>query len=236
MAALLGILAVFAGALALAGAGGGTVAAGGMALGGERLDSDVAVRVSAQDPARTLPALDLGASYPELAPALRRGSAALAQAGIDPERDLLAPFSFVVISLERSCPPPALLACRPAIRFAGRAPRRARRRTCRATSRPPWSPGSELRAFDGWSYANRRAATSPGGSHRRARCWPEWRLVDDVLVVVAGGLALECGGERRSRPGRRGGNIRARGGGGESKRARDAGPRTRPVSHRFRPC
>ena len=189
--ALLAILAVFGVALAVAGAGGGTVAGGGMALGSERLDSDVAVRVSAQDPARTLPALDLGASEPGLSPALRRGSAALDQAGIDPRRDLLAPFSFVVITLERSCPPPALLACRPAIRFAGR-----------LRSEPPPDLQSDLEAA---LVAGLRAAGfrrlvvrgSQGGNElagavrSEGEVLAEWRLVDDVLVVVTGGLALE---------------------------------------------
>jgi hypothetical protein len=188
--ALLAILAVFGVALAVAGPGGGTVAGGGMALGGERLDSDVAARVSAQDPARTLPALDLSALEPGLSPALRRGSAALAEAGIDPKRDLLAPFSFVVISLERSCPPPALLACRPAIRFAGR-----------LRSEPPPDLQSDLeaalvaglraagfrrlvvRGSQGGDFAGR---VSSGGE-----MLAKWRLVDDVLVVVTGGLALE---------------------------------------------
>jgi hypothetical protein len=32
---------------------------------------------------------------------------------------LLAPFSFLAISIERSCPPPAILACRPVVRIVG---------------------------------------------------------------------------------------------------------------------
>ena len=89
----------------------------------------------------------------------------------------------------RQSHPPALLACRPAIRLAGRV--RGERPAGSATRpRSALVAGCGPRAFDGWSYADRRAATSPGGSDPRARCWPGggcWTL----LVVVAGGLALE---------------------------------------------
>ena len=127
---------------------------------------------------------------PELVEALRHGAAALARAGVDPTRDLLAPFSSVVISLERSCPPPALLACRPAIRFAGR-----------LRGDPP--PGLE-RSLAAGLVAGLRAAGfrrmdvhgSPGGDlagriTSDGEVLARWRLVDDVLVVVTGGLELE---------------------------------------------
>jgi hypothetical protein len=116
----LAILAALAVALALAGADGEKAAP----VGGDRLDPDVALRVSATDPAQTVPQLASelrrSSSHPELPAAVRRGFGALARVGADRERELLARLSFVVITLERSCPPPAILACGPALRLVGR--------------------------------------------------------------------------------------------------------------------
>jgi hypothetical protein len=97
----LAILAALGMALALAGAGAG--AGGEMAApaGGDRLAPEVALRVSAADPAQTLP---------QLAPELRSSSS----------RKVLARLSFAVITRERSCPPPAILACGHALRVVGR--------------------------------------------------------------------------------------------------------------------
>ncbi len=191
MVAPLSILAAFAAALALAGPGGGKAAP----AGGDRLDPNVALRISARDPARTLPrfalALGTAASHPALSRALHRGSAALTRAGVDPRRELLAPLSFVVISLERSCPPPAILACRPAIRFAGR-----------LRGEPPPDAQRDLRAA---LVAGLRAAgfrrlvvRGPQGSGEVAgqvmsqgEALARWRLVDGVLEVVTGGLELQ---------------------------------------------
>jgi hypothetical protein len=114
------MLAALAVALALAGADGEKAAP----VGGDRLDPDVALRVSAVDPGQTLPQLASelrsSPSHPELPAAVRRGFAALARVGADRERELLTRLSFVVITLERSCPPPAILACGPALRLVGR--------------------------------------------------------------------------------------------------------------------
>jgi hypothetical protein len=93
----LAILAALAVALALAGAGGEKTAP----VGGDRLDPDVALRVSATDPAQTLR---------QLPSELRTPSS----------RKILARLSFAVITLERSCPPPAILACGQALRLVGR--------------------------------------------------------------------------------------------------------------------
>jgi hypothetical protein len=187
----LAILAAFAVALALAGPGGEKAAR----AGGDPLDPNVALRISARDPARTLPrlapALGTAASQPGLSRALHRGSAALTRAGVDPKREFLAPLSFVVISLERRCPPPAILACRPAIRFAGR-----------LRGEPPMDLQSDLRAalvaglraagfqrmvVRGSQASGELAGRVTSGGEALAR----WRLVDGLLEVVTGGLALQ---------------------------------------------
>jgi hypothetical protein len=93
----LAILAALAVALALAGASGEKTSP----AGGDRLDPDVALRVSAADPEQTLP---------QLASELRSSSS----------RKVLARLSFAVITVERSCPPPAILACGHALRLVGR--------------------------------------------------------------------------------------------------------------------
>jgi len=186
----LAILAAFGVTLALAGPGGGNAAR----AGGDRLDPNVALRISARDPARTLPrlapALATAASQPALSRALHRGSAALTRAGVDPKRELLAPLSFVVISLERSCPPPAILACRPALRFAGR-----------VRDQPPPSLQRHLRAAlvaglraAGYQQMVVRGSQADGELagrvSSRGEALARWRLVDGVLEVVTGGIAL----------------------------------------------
>jgi hypothetical protein len=187
----LAILAAFAVALALAGPGGGNAAR----AGGDRLDPNVALRISARDPARTLPrlapALATAASQPALSRALHRGSAALTRAGVDPKREVLAPLSFVVISLERSCPPPAILACRPAIRFVGR-----------LRDQPPLGLQRDLRAalvaglraagFQRMVVRGSQASGELAGRvSSRGEALARWRLMDGVLEVVTGGLALQ---------------------------------------------
>jgi len=83
----------------------------------------------------------------------------------DPAHGILAPFSFVVVSLERTCPPPAILACRPAIRFAGR-----------LRDEPP----PDLRLA--------------GRVTSRGEVLAHWRVTEGVLEVVTGGLPFQGAG------------------------------------------
>jgi hypothetical protein len=94
-----------------------------------------------------------------------------------PTHGLLAPFSFVVVSIERSCPPPAILACRPAIRFAGR-----------------------LRGAPGASSPG--AGELAGRVRSRGEPLARWRLAEGVFELVTGALALHgAGAVEASTPG-----------------------------------
>ena len=83
------------------------------------LDPNVAVEIRAARPAQTLPGALRGVASetdsPDLAHAILTGLETPASAGIELER-LLSQFSYLILRIEASCPPPALLACRPAVR------------------------------------------------------------------------------------------------------------------------
>lgn len=159
------------------------------------LGENVGLRVSAGEPARSLaPMLRRFASAsrsPAVRRAVRRTSAALGRTGERPTRDLLGSLSSLAISLERSCPPPALLACRPAVRITGR------------LSRPP-APDlrqtlpmglrTALRASGFRSMAIRSAASGPvaGRITSRGETLARWRLARGVLELATGGLALSA--------------------------------------------
>jgi hypothetical protein len=165
----LAILAALAVALALAGAGGEKAAP----VGGDRLDADVALRVTAADPAQTLP---------ELASELRTPSS----------RKMLARLSSAVITVERSCPPPAILACGHALRVVGRLRREA-------------DPGLQrdlgagvVAALDAAGYRRMvvRETVRDGARAGRVTSQGEtlgrWRVADGTVEVTIGaGLRLE---------------------------------------------
>jgi hypothetical protein len=174
----LALLAGFAAALAVAGATGAgdrvAPATPQVSAAGSGLGPNVAVEVRAARPARALPgALRTLASEtesPELARAIRTGLAAPEGTGVELER-LLSRFSYLILRIEASCPPPAVLACRPAVRII-------------ASLRHPATPRlqRELRAV---------LLAGPGETVAR------WRIHGRVLEVATGGLALR--GERPAR-------------------------------------
>lgn len=189
--ASLTILAALGTALALAGPSG----EGAERAGGDRLESDVAIRVSAPAPARTLPgaALRPGASsplHPAVSRAMRRVWMAMERRGVNPGRDLLAPFSYLAISLERSCPPPAILACRPAIRLTGRLhdlPPAGLRRDLRTAL----VAGLHAAGFRGLTVHRSPTAGFGGRVNSRGETLARWRLAEGVLEVATGGLDLD---------------------------------------------
>jgi hypothetical protein len=205
------MLVVLGGVLVLTGLRGGSAepapGGAGSALGGAGLESGAAgstgsalgptvgLRIVAPDPARTLPQVTeaLAAAAPSLAfqRGMQRWRAALERVGVDPERDLLAPFSVLVISLERSCPPPALLACRPAIRVIGR-----------LRGEPPADldrnlqiaivAGLRVAGFRALSlYSTTEGDRFGGRVTSSEETLARWRLSSDVLEVATGGLALD---------------------------------------------
>jgi hypothetical protein len=188
------LLAALGAALALAGPGGMRESASG--TGEPDLDPNVALEIRAAGPAVALPdalrRLAASTSSPTLARAIRSGLSAPSRAGLGLER-LLAPFSYVVLSIERSCPPPAVLACHPAVRFTGR-----------LRGRTPPGLERELRAvllaelgeagFEALhARRSRDGAELAGRVGSRGETLARWRLDDRVLEVVTGGLAPRAG-------------------------------------------
>ena len=162
VAGSLAILAALGAALALAGQGGGGA---GSPSGDRTLD-------------------------PVLSGAADRTRAAVARAGVNPERDLLAPLTSLTVSLEPSCPPPAVLACRPAVRVIGQ-----------LDGEPP--PGYErdletaivagLRAVGFRDITVRASDRFPlaGRVTSRGEVLARWRLEGDALEVTTAGLPLD---------------------------------------------
>jgi hypothetical protein len=181
------LLAALGAALALAGQGGGV----SDPIKPE-LDPNVALKIRAARPARTLPdalrTLAAETGSPAVAQAIRAGLRAPAHAGLQLQR-LLAPFSAVVLSVERSCPPPALLACRPAVRFMGRLKFRASRPT-RGEVKDVLLAELDAAGFESLhAQTGRRGTTSRITS--RGETLARGRLANGRLQVVTGGLGLE---------------------------------------------
>ena len=193
MRASLAILATLGAVLVLAGLDGGA-AAPGPGSNGPGLGPNVALRILAPDPARTLPQVRrrLAAAAPSLAvsPGVRRWRADLERARVDPDRDLLAPFSILVISLERSCPPPALLSCRAAIRVIGRLrgepPTDLQRNLHIAIVAGLRAAGFRSLTVESSPVEDRLAGRVTSSGETLAR----WRLSRGVLEVATGGLVL----------------------------------------------
>jgi hypothetical protein len=192
----LALLAALGAALVLAGAGDGA--------GDDRsepgLDPNVALEIRAARPAQTLPgALRTVASEtdsPALARAIRTGLEVPADAGIEPERPL-SQFSYLILRIEPSCPPPAVLACRPGVRVIA---------VLREPATPPLQ--RELRTvFVAWLRAagfealrtpeDGDAGEKTGRITSRGETVAHWRIDGLVLEVATGGLALS--GERPKR-------------------------------------
>jgi hypothetical protein len=188
-AAPLTILAALGSALALAAQGGGPGS-----QSADRPEPNTSFRVSASAPVRTVPGVAPGRGDPSLDPQLSRGvrrtRAAVARAGVNPKRDLLAPLSSLTLSLEASCPPPAILACRPAVRLTGRLDggpppgyERDLQTAIVAGLREAGFRGVRAQASDRGRLAGR--ATSQGEVLAR------WRLEDDALEVTTAGLPVD---------------------------------------------
>jgi hypothetical protein len=190
------LLAALGAALALAGPGGGAPGEPGPSGDGVEpgLDPNVALEIRAARPAQTLPGalrtLAAEAPSPAVARAIRAGLAAPSRAGLELER-LLASFSYVALTLERSCPPPALLACRPAVRFTGRLAGAV-------------SPGLErdlravlLAGLRAAGFENLHArkpgddANVTGRISSRGETLARWRIDDGLVEIATGGLALQ---------------------------------------------
>lgn len=206
MRSLLAILVVSALVLALVGSSAGPEVdgnstkrrpgSGPAASGTAALDPDVALRILAPEPTRMMSQLarmETASVPPEVVRVLRRESAVIGRAGVDLERDLLARLSFVVISLERTCPPPAILSCRPAIRIFGR-----------LRERPDPELQGKLRtsliaALRDAGFRGVAADSSPRGDQLRGRVTARgetlgrWHVSDGVLEIVTGGLSLSGG-------------------------------------------
>jgi hypothetical protein len=160
---------------------------------GAAIDPDVALRILGPEPSRVvslLSGVDTARVPPAVSSAVRRERAAIGRAGVDLERDLLARLSFLVISLERSCPPPAILACRPAIRILGRLrdrPDRDLERNLRTTV----SAGLDAAGFRSvTAHSSRRGDQLRGRATARSETLVRWRVSNGVLEVATGGLGL----------------------------------------------
>jgi hypothetical protein len=156
-------------------------------------DPDVALRILGPEPSRVvslLSGVDTARVPPAVSSAVRRERAAIGRAGVDLESDLLSRLSFVVISLERSCPPPAILACRPAIRILGRLrdrPDRDLERNLRATV----IAGLDAAGFRGvTARSSRRGDQLLGRAAARGETLARWCICDRGLEVATGGLGL----------------------------------------------
>ena len=157
------------------------------------LDPDVALRVRSYRPADVVEQLarrGAGASIPpELLRALRRETAAIRRAGVDLEDDLLARLSFVVVSVERRCPPPALLACRPAIRILGRLRERPAPDLERKLRRSVGAAGFSGMSAESSGRGDRVRGHVSAGAETLAR----WRASDGIFELATGGLDLSRG-------------------------------------------
>jgi hypothetical protein len=188
-AAPLTILAALGAALALAAQGGGAGSPSG-----DRPEPNTSFRVSASAPVQTLPGVAPGRGDPSLDPELRRAvrrtRAAVARAGVNPKRDLLTPLDSLEVSLERSCPPPAVLACRPAVRLTGQ-----------LSGEPPsgYERDLETAIVAGLREAGFRGVTAQASDRGRlagratsqGEVLARWRLEGDTLEVTTAGLPLD---------------------------------------------
>jgi hypothetical protein len=183
------IIAALGAALALAPQGGDAGSPSG-----HRPKPETSFRVSTSAPIQILPGVAQGRGDPSLDPelsrAVRRTRASVARAGVDPKRDLLAPLSSLTLSLEASCPPPAVLACRPAVRLTGQLDggpppgyERDLQTAIVAGLREAGFRGVRAQASDRGRLAGR--ATSQDEVLAR------WRLEDDALEVTTAGLPLD---------------------------------------------
>ena len=197
----LALLAGFAAALAVVGAAGAgdpdTPEKPEVTAAGAGLAPNVALEVRAARPAQTLPgALRRLASETEsqgLARAIRTGLEVPANAAVGPDR-LLSQFSYLIIRIEASCPPPALLACRPAVRVVAILREPATQRLERELQ-AVLVAGLGAAGFEALRVRERGDADDPSGritSHGETVA--RWRIDGRVLEVATGGLALR--GER----------------------------------------
>ncbi len=161
------------------------------------LDPNVAVEIRAARPAQTLPGalrrLASETDSPDLARAIRTGLEAPASAGVELER-LLSRFSYLILRIEASCPPPALLACRPAVRVIAILREPATQRLERELQ-AVLVAGLGAAGFEALRVRERGDADDPSGritSHGETVA--RWRIDGRVLEVATGGLALR--GER----------------------------------------
>jgi hypothetical protein len=160
---------------------------------GATSDPDVALRILGPEPSRIvslLSGMDTARVPPAVSSTVRRERAAIGRAGVDVESDLLRRLSFVVISLERSCPPPAILACRPAIRILGRLrdrPGRDLERNLRATVIAGLD-AADFRSVT--ARSSRRGDRLLGRAAARGETLARWCIRDGVLEVATGGLGL----------------------------------------------
>ena len=196
MRSSLALLAALGATLALAGPGGGA--------GDDRpepgLDPNVAVEIRAARPAQTLPGALRGLASetdsPDLAHAILTGLETPASAGIELER-LLSQFSYLILRIESSCPPPAVLACRPAVRLIGILRQPATRRLERELQ-TVLRAGLRAAGFEKLhTREHRDDAALTGRITSRGETVARWRIDDRAVEVATGGLALR--GERPTR-------------------------------------
>ena len=161
------------------------------------LDPNVAVEIRAARPAQTLPGALRGLASetdsPDLAHAILTGLETPADAGVELER-LLSRFSYLILRIEASCPPPALLACRPAVRVVAILREPATQRLERELQ-AVLVAGLGAAGFEALRVRERGDADDPSGritSHGETVA--RWRIDGRVLEVATGGLALR--GER----------------------------------------
>ena len=193
MRSSLALLAALGAALVLAAVGDGA--------GNDRrqfdLDPNVALEIRAARPAETVSnALRTVAAETEsqgLARAIRTGLEVPANAGVAPTR-LLSQFSYLILRIEASCPPPAVLACRPAVRAIAILREPATKRLERELQ-AVLVAGLGAAGFEPLHVRERGDADDPSGwitSHGETVA--RWRADDRVLEVATGGLELS--GER----------------------------------------
>jgi hypothetical protein len=160
---------------------------------GATSDPDVALRILGPEPSRMvslLSGVDTARVPPAVSSAVRRERAAIGRAGVDLESDLLSRLSFVVISLERSCPTPAILACRPAIRILGRLRDRLDGDLER-NLRTAVIAGLDAAGFRSvTARSSRRGDELLGRAAARGETLARWRVSDGVLEVATGGLGF----------------------------------------------
>ena len=107
---------------------------------------------------------------------------------------LLSRFSYLILRIEPSCPPPALLACRPAVRVVAILREPATQRLERELQ-AVLVAGLGAAGFEALRVRERGDADDPSGritSHGETVA--RWRIDGRVLEVATGGLALR--GER----------------------------------------